>query len=309
MARIRDWGELQINGFYWYVSHYEIKGEVGVAVKQIKSLHKAIDVLETLDRLKACSLAELHGHTGIPKATLLRAIRTLEARNFVRRSLADDKYRANVTLPRSNMPASGGKADEGAFANLAQAATPELEMLAQNLPWPSDLFVRNGLAMELLETSRSQSPLRVNRNEIGDQVQFTVSAVGRTYLAYCSEKEREDILNGLNGGPERYLPLRIDQRRLKSDLAAIRRQGYGLRDPCFAGATVADETLADQLSAIAVPIRMGDGVAGCINMLWPKSAYTAKEFTQLHLDGLTIAAQLIANVLNPAGSRFNTNGH
>lgn len=271
-------------------------------MKQIKSLHKAIDVLETLDKFKACSLAELHGHTGIPKATLLRAIRTLEARNFVRRSLADDKYRTNITLPRARAPATVGKADVSALASLAQAATPELEILAQNLPWPSDLFVRSGLAMELLETSRSRSPLLVNRNEIGDQVQFTVSAVGRTYLAYCSKKEREDILVRLEGAPERYLPLRIEARRLNSDLGTIRRQGYGLRDPRFAGATVADKTLADQLSAIAVPIRMGDTVAGCINMLWPKSAYSAGEFAALHLDGLTAAAVRISDALNPADS-------
>jgi IclR family mhp operon transcriptional activator len=275
-----------------------------MAVKQIKSLHKAIDVLEILDQLKACSLAELHGHTGIPKATLLRAIRTLEARNFVRRSLADDKYRANIALPHARTPATAGKVDESALASLAQAATPELEILAQYLPWPSDVFVRSGLAMELLETSRAQSPLLVNRNQIGDQVQITVSAVGRTYLAYCSEKEREDILTGLEGAPERYLPLRVDRRRLKSDLGAIRRQGYGLRDPRFAGATVADETLADQLSAIAVPIRMGNRVAGCINMLWPKSAYSAAEFVQLHLDGLATAAVRIASALKPVHGRL-----
>ena len=273
-----------------------------MAVKQIKSLHKAIDVLETLDRLKACSLAELHAHTDIPKATLLRAIRTLEARNFVRRSLADDKYRSNIAIPRARAPATVGKADASALASLAQAATPELEILAQNLPWPSDLFVRSGLAMELLETSRSQSPLLVNRNEIGDQVQFTVSAVGRTYLAYCSEIEREDILTGLECAPERYLPLRIDRRRLKSDLGSIRRQGYGLRDSRFAGATVADKTLADQLSAIAVPIRIGDKVAGCINMLWPKSAYSADEFAALHLDGLTSVAFRISDALSSADS-------
>jgi IclR family mhp operon transcriptional activator len=275
-----------------------------MAVKQIKSLHKAIDVLEILDQLKACTLAELHGHTGIPKATLLRAIRTLEARNFVRRSLADDKYRANIALPHARTPATAGKVDESALASLAQAATPELEILAQYLPWPSDVFVRSGLAMELLETSRAQSPLLVNRNQIGDQVQITVSAVGRTYLAYCSEKEREDILTGLEGAPERYLPLRVDRRRLKSDLGAIRRQGYGLRDPRFAGATVADETLADQLSAIAVPIRMGNRVAGCINMLWPKSAYSAAEFVQRHLDGLATAAVRIASALKPVHGRL-----
>ena len=271
-------------------------------VKEIKSLHKAIDVLETLDRREACSLAELNELTGHPKATLLRAIRTLKGRNFVRRSLADGKYRTNISLPRTRVPAAGEKADATASAALAQAATSELEDLAQNLPWPSDLFVRQGLAMELLETSRAESPLLVNRNQIGDQVQFSVSAVGRTYLAFCPEEEREEILAALEGAPERYQPMHLDRRRLKGDLGAIRRQGFGLRDPRFAGGTIADGKLADQLSAIAVPVQAGDQIAGCINMLWPKSAYSAEEFTALNLSRLTAAASRIANTLILAGS-------
>ena len=69
-------------------------------VKEIKSLHKAIDLLEVLAERDGFSLAQLNKATGIPKATLLRILRTLEKRQLARRSLADDMYRTNLDIPR-----------------------------------------------------------------------------------------------------------------------------------------------------------------------------------------------------------------
>lgn len=266
-------------------------------VKEIKSLHKAIDILEILQRVEGCGLADLHKLTGMPKATLLRSIRTLEARNFVRRSLADGRYRANIALPTENFGSAGAETGQVRHGVLVTAATAEMERLAREIPWPSDLFVRNGLVLELLETTRSQSPLLLNRRAIGDRVHFTVSAVGRAYLAFCTLEERDEILKGIDADAKLHTPYPIAKRRLREDLKDTQRRGYGLRESRFVGATVADRLLSDHLLAIAVPVLGKAGVVACINMLWPKSAFAIEDFVANHLNDLREAADRIAKKL------------
>ncbi|MDA0240752.1 MAG: helix-turn-helix domain-containing protein [Proteobacteria bacterium] len=267
-----------------------------MAVKEIKSLHKAVDILETLQRADGCRLADLHRITRIPKATLLRAIRTLESRNLIRRSLADGRYRTNIALPGETV---GAAAETRPLRHglLVTAATVEMARFARDVPWPSDLFVRNGLVLELLETSRSRTPLLVNRRAIGDRVHFPVSAVGRAYLAFCPVSERDEILAGIEAEPNRYAPYSIRRESLIKDLAETRRLGYGLREARFVGATVADRLLTDHLLAIAVPVLGPSGVHACINMLWPKSAFAIDDFVANHLDDLQAAADRIAKKL------------
>ena len=69
------------------------------AVKEIRALTRGVKVVETLCRLGACGLAELHRETGLPKSTLRRILFTLEQATFLRCSLGDGLYRANIQIP------------------------------------------------------------------------------------------------------------------------------------------------------------------------------------------------------------------
>jgi len=266
-------------------------------VKEIKSLHKAIDLLEVLAERDGFSLAQLNKATGIPKATLLRILRTLEKRQLARRSLADDMYRTNLDIPRMQVSRTRRRKNSTELSLIAQAAAAEFGFLAERLPWPSDLFVRNGLNMELLESSRRYSPLVVNRNQIGDQVDIILSAVGRAYLAFCPKKEQNEVLGSLYTKGRFSSPLSIKRAQLLNDLKTVRLRGYGCREQRFVGATMRNNILSDQLQAIAVPVRVETKVAGCINMLWPKSTESIDRFVDKHLADLQGAAEHIANCL------------
>ena len=62
-------------------------------MKTIDALSRGLDVLRGLEERRGQSLAELHRATGIPKASLLRILETLEQSGFAWRAIGDGRYR------------------------------------------------------------------------------------------------------------------------------------------------------------------------------------------------------------------------
>ena len=153
--------------------------------KTIRSLERGLQVLKTLNATPISSLQEIHQQTRIPKPTLLRILLTLEQSSLISRRLADGRYRISWNLARL-----GRKRDR--YDRVAEAAAPVLDRLCQKVSWPSDLMVPAGDHLEVRETSRTQSPFMIyyNRDRVGMPVNWLLSAVGRAYLAYCTESER-----------------------------------------------------------------------------------------------------------------------
>ena len=60
-----------------------------------------------------------------------------------------------------------------------------------------------------------------------------MTGVGRAYLAWCPEKEREEILRRLrkSNNPEDWLAR--DPKKLERILSETRRRGYATRDPSY----------------------------------------------------------------------------
>ena len=71
-----------------------------------------------------------------------------------------------------------------------------LDRLCQKVSWPSDLMVPAGDHMEVREFSRVRTPFSIYflNHRMGTPVNWVLTAVGRAYLAFCPDKERERIL-------------------------------------------------------------------------------------------------------------------
>lgn len=234
-----------------------------VAVKEIRALVRGVKVVETLCRRGACSLADLHHETGLSKSTLRRILLTLEQATFLRCSLGDGLYRANIVVP-----AFPSAPDASPFiGRILAAAKPVLAELSVKASWPTDLMVRDGLQLRIVETNRLLSPFPVNRLEIGDHVDMLASAVGRAYLAFCPQAERAEIIRQIRR--KRSAELVTNLPRI---LAETRERGYGVRAPNCVGGTQQHPSLIDNLHAIAVPVLLGAQVLCCINLLWRPSA-------------------------------------
>jgi IclR family transcriptional regulator, mhp operon transcriptional activator len=260
----------------------------------IRGLERGLQVLQFLQSNPISSLHDVHVSTRISKPSLLRILHTLERSGLVSRRLGDGRYRVSASLTRMGRRRAG-------YDRIAEAAAPVLDRLCQQISWPSDLLVPAGDHMEIVETSQTHSPFLIKVSGIGQPVNWLLSAVGRVYLAYCVDKEREAILQRLRKSDKPEDRLARDTRRLDRILAETRQRGYGTRDAIFGGGAYGDPPVNDGLAAIAVPLLDRTRVHGAINILWIKTAFTIEEFAGRHLADLNAAAADIVTSLRSGG--------
>jgi IclR family mhp operon transcriptional activator len=265
----------------------------------IRGLQRGLAVLQALQAKPSCSLQELNGLTRIPKPSLLRILRTLERSGFAARRLADGRYRVGTHF--NNAQRKRDRHD-----STAECAGPVLERLCRRLSWPSDLMVPAGDHMEIRESSRSHSPFLINRDKIGHPVPWLASAVGRAYLAYCPDKELQQVIALLRKSSLRDDRPARDPKRVEEILSEVRQRGYAARDPGHTGGAYGGPNFVDGLAAIAVPLRYGRRVFGAINLLWIKTAFPVDEFAGVHLPALKEAAHEIVVSLLQDQQRLRT---
>ena len=231
-------------------------------IKDVRALRRGLAILDILARHGPGRLSDVARKAQIPKSTTRRMLSALENAGYVRRTLGDDLFRSNIAAPGQSVSPPNRSA-----GRIVHAARPVLEALSKEVVWPSDVFVRDGLELQVIETTRPLTPLLVNRNQIGERVDMVTTAVGRAYLAYCPEAERREVLQGL-GVSRRDL----DTLGLAAIIEETRRVGFAVRDPRCTWATELNPHLNDRLYAIAVPVMAGATVICCLNMLWPVAA-------------------------------------
>ncbi|MCR9215391.1 MAG: helix-turn-helix domain-containing protein, partial [Proteobacteria bacterium] len=160
------------------------------SVKTIRALERGLQVVRLLEEHGRMTLQDLHFFSGLPKATLLRVLATLEDQGWTKRTLGDRSYRLSfdaVSMGSKILPDT----------ELMELAAPILDQLCQRVFWPSDIAVFTGTTMQIMETSRRQAPFLINRKVMGIKPHVLYSALGRVYLANCTEAERQEIVTRL----------------------------------------------------------------------------------------------------------------
>ena len=252
-------------------------------VKSIRALARGIDVLKALQERPATSLHDLHGDTGLSKPTLLRILKTLEEAGMVHRAIGDGRYRVSARVRFLGRDLSDHDA-------IAEQAAPVLDQLCRRVLWPSDIAVYKDGAMEILETSRQQTPFLVNRARMGYRVHMLMSAMGRAYLAFCAREERDRILARLRRSTDPYDRRARERSAVLAALQEDRRRGYAMREAGY-GYWVTDRSRA---AAIAVPVLQDGRAIASINLCWVDGAVTTEDMVASHLADLQDAAAEIA---------------
>jgi IclR family mhp operon transcriptional activator len=209
----------------------------------VRAVLRALDLLAEVNRQRSATLPSLLRSLGLPRATLIRLLGTLEAAGYVLRNPQSRRY--EVT-PRVTLLSAGFNFD----AWLSVVATPILAELLGRIGWPSDVMMVSGAEIHVRASNRLQCGMSISTDIVGMRSPLARSASGRAHLAWSPERERE-----------RLLPLcttRQGEAALLRELEETRRRGYGVRDPA----------LAPQIGAIAVPVMQGDTVACCLDIVF-----------------------------------------
>jgi IclR family transcriptional regulator, mhp operon transcriptional activator len=264
-------------------------------VKSVRALERGLNVLERVREARSVTLNDLHLRTKLSRATLLRALKTLEQRGWVQSGHEDGAYRPG---PKMYAATTGSHR-----RTLPDLAVPILNELGRKVIWPSDIGVCRGHSMLILESSRRNSPFVINRKAVGRRPSLLKSAMGRAYLAFCPPQERERLIERLRRSTDpddRVATLSAIVGRILQD---TRMRGYGVREPGYwAGA----DDYGGDVSSIAVPVMIGESIVACISLLWVSGASTVEEFAHANLKPLTEAAAKLARCLEQERNRRST---
>lgn len=252
----------------------------------VRSLARGLAVMEAVGRLGKASAAQIAAATSIPRPTAYRLLETLFELGYVQREGLRDGY--SLAL-RVRELALSCRVDDW----IAEIAQPHLTRLSNEVVWPCDLATYQNGVMVIRATTHRHSPLSLERISIGRSIPMLTTAMGRTYLAFCSESERNAIGEALD---RTDLPERDDMRHpvlLQRELEATRQRGYGIR---IRGAQ-------PKTSSIAAPVMAGDVMVACVNINWIDSAVDPATIVERHLQSLKATAQSIGDAYIAAVQR------
>lgn len=254
--------------------------------KTIQGLTRGIAVLRALNRAEDgwASIRELSTLTGIHRTTVRRLLETLQKEKLVRRSPSDDSYRLTADVRTLS---DGFRDDEW----ISSIAPPIMGELLLKVVWPSDLATLDGLDMLVRETTHRFSPLSFHGSAVRRRMPLVSTALGRAYLAFCPEDERDHLLDQLTvqrkwpaSGPNRSV--------LMSLLAQHRAEGHAYNN--------GDMQTESRILALAVPVFHDNRVAGCVNLIMLRSAINLADARARYLEPLQAAARKMESYLaNP----------
>ena len=256
-----------------------------MTIKPIRSFARGLTVLSVLNRHGSATALQLARESGVPRATVYRLLQTLVDEGYVRRGTADERFHLRLRV----RGLSEGFEDEQWIAAIAG---PALAELTGRISWPCDVSTLDGLRMVIHETTHRIAPLSIDRNMVGREMPVLGSSSGLAYIAFAPKPQRDALLNLLAGSDDPNDALARDTGQVTRLLATTRRRGYGLRQ---------SGVLWPHTGSVALPVRVGQRLLGCINTIWMSRVVSAADGVRRCLEPLRETRDLIEQRL--------TNGH
>lgn len=245
----------------------------------IRSVERAIELLQALNRRPLSTLQELHHDTGLPKPSIVRLLRTLEAKGLAAQS---SSYGAYQLLGGVKSLASGFHHEP----RVVEAAEELMIDFTRREGWPLSLGLLDLDAMVVRACTIRFTALSLEHSAIDRRLSLLTHAMGRAYLAYSAPHEQAILLSILRDRhPERAHAL--DEDAVAAMIALTRERGYALRDPLS----------NPRSSTIAVPVFEGGRVVATLGFTWITAAMTVPRAVERYLPALQDLARTITATL------------
>jgi DNA-binding IclR family transcriptional regulator len=205
----------------------------------VKSVDRAITVLEILAQHGEAGVTEIAGELGVHKSTAFRLVGALERRGLVEQPGSRGKYQLGFGVIRLAGAMTAG-------LDLTQQSRRVCEDLAYELGETVNIAILSGAHVVNIDQVRGSSAV-VSQNWIGRQCPLHATSSGKVLLAYLPPHEQRRTLRGRL---EYFTDHTVtDPDILRGQIADLHERGY----------IAAVEEMEVGLNAVAAPVR---GVAG-----------------------------------------------
>lgn len=221
----------------------------------VKSIVKAFDILELIDKKNELGITEISEALGLDKSTVHRLISTLKQKGYVVQNTSNNKYSNSFKLFEM-----GNNVVER--LGLRRQAQPYLEHLARMTNETVNIAIMYDANIIYIDKIESSATIKVDLN-IGKKLPAYCTGLGKAMLAFMSQEKVEAIMSDVKF--IQYTDKTVtDYPKLLEQLKIIKEQGY----------SIDDEEYVEGLKCISAPILGYSGEAiAAISIAVPKYRY------------------------------------
>jgi IclR family mhp operon transcriptional activator len=245
--------------------------------REVRGLSRGLAVLRALNALPGGigGVTELARITGLHRTTVKRLLETLKTEGLVHHKDDGLSYALGFEVRRLS---------EGYVGTdwIDRVAAPAMREHLRALSWPSDLATPDEGFMIVRESTHRVSMLSQHRATIGIRIPMLVSSLGRAWLSWCAEEEREATLFSLRQRDDAIGELARDGAYVKRIVRETRRRGYAVNK---------GEWLSEaSVTAIGLPIRIGEHAIGAVNLVLQRDAVSDRDIALRYVPLLRMLA-------------------
>ncbi len=221
----------------------------GSSYPPVEAACRVLDVLRTVNMTRIATVNSIHDATGIPKSTVVRMLETLMSKGYVARDNMCGGYR--VTHNVQDLACGYDP-----VSRVIEVARPFAVDLTRRTNWPIGLGVPDGDEIAIQFWTGTISPWAHTNTVLGLRPEFYHSAMGRAYMAFCGEAEREERIERLRANPELGLTDHAIAS-FRSTLERVRTEGFAIRDP---------KQPPYRTLTIGMPLREGNDIRAVVSL-------------------------------------------
>ena len=186
----------------------------------MKSLHKALDIIETLGTLGKAGIREIASATGFPPTTVHRIVSTLVGRGYIYQDLTTKHYSLSLRFLEL-----GTKVQQQ--FDLYSVSRPHLQRLMSETGETANLVIRDGDRVVYVDQVESDKTRLKIFTQLGARAPLYSTGVGKMLLSQWSKEELDSYLERTDLTPYTRYTL-IERSKILEELERISDQCYSV---------------------------------------------------------------------------------
>lgn len=252
--------------------------------RPVNSVVRAVALLKAMNARAVSTIDELHRETKIPKPTIVRLLQTLKTQDLVRHSPRHGAYCLTSEVEKLSCGYHG-------VPQLIEASASRVDDMTREIKWPMAIAIPDSAAVSICYSTIPLSPFSLHHSSIGMRLSLVSRALGRAYLAFCDDNERDALIKMIRKSSNREDAVAKNEGAMRTLIAEVRRRGVATRDPNVRAVS----------NTLAVPIRESGRVVASVGLTFISAAMTQDEALDRYRSALLDLSQDISRELSELG--------